>query len=362
MSVRWERAERILAIRLDSLGDVLMTGPALRALASRGARVTLLTSPAGAEAARLLPAIEDVIVYDAPWMKATAPRGGPAPERAMISRLRRGEFDGAVIFTVYSQSPLPAALLCHLANIPLRAAHCRENPYQLLTDWIREPEPLEVERHEVQRQLALVAELGLADGDTDLRLSLSPAAHQQAEQLLAGIDLDRQRPWLILHPGASAASRRYPVDRFAAAARALVDEHGWQVVVIGGPDDAHLAERLMTSLAGRGVSVAGRLGVAALAALVSRATLFVGNNSGPAHLAAAVGTPAVVLYALTNPQHTPWGVPSRVLSHDVPCRNCYSSVCPVGHHLCLLGVDPAEVVAAALSLHAEVAGAAALTA
>ncbi|WP_289444732.1 glycosyltransferase family 9 protein, partial [Klebsiella pneumoniae] len=88
-------------------------------------------------------------------------------------------------------------------------------------------------------------------------------------------------------------TRRYPVDRFAAAARALVDEHGWQVVVIGGPDDAHLAERLMTSLAGRGVSVAGRLGVAALAALVSRATLFVGNNSGPAHLAAAVGTPAV---------------------------------------------------------------------
>lgn len=362
MSTRWERAKRILAIRLDSLGDVLMTGPALRALGSRRARVTLLTSPAGAEAAGLLPGIEDVIVYDAPWMKATAPRSGPAPERAMISRLRRRSFDAAVIFTVYSQSPLPAALLCHLAGIRLRAAHCRENPYQLLTDWIREPEPLEVERHEVERQLALTAELGLTAGDSALRVSLPPTAEARVQRLLAEIELDERQPWLVLHPGATAPSRRYPVDRYATVARSLIDEHGWQVVVVGGPDDATLAERLTARLGGRSVSLAGKLRLAELAALIARAPLFVGNNSGPAHLAAAVGTPPVVLYALTNPQHTPWGVPSRVLSHDVPCRNCYSSICPAGHHLCLLGVEPDEVVAAALDLHVEVGATAALTA
>jgi lipopolysaccharide heptosyltransferase II len=362
MSGRWERARRLLAIRLDSLGDVLMTGPALRALASRGAHVTLLTSPAGADPARLLPGVEEVIVYDAPWMKATAPRSGPALERAMISRLRRGAFEGAVIFTVYSQSPLPAALLCHLAGIRLRAAHCRENPYQLLTDWVREPEPLEVERHEVERQLALAAELGLNASDTDLRVTLPPPASERVQRLLTEIELDQRRPWLVLHPGATAPSRRYPVDRYAAAARTLIDEHGWQVVVTGGADDAALAERLTAKLGGRVISLAGRLNLAELAALIARAPLFIGNNSGPAHLAAAVGTPPVVLYALTNPQHTPWGVPSRVLSHDVPCRNCYSSVCRAGHHLCLLGIEPAEVVAAALSLHAEVGPAPALTA
>jgi ADP-heptose:LPS heptosyltransferase len=74
------------------------------------------------------------------------------------------------------------------------------------------------------------------------------------------------------------------------------------------------------------------------------------NNSGPAHIAAALDTPVVVLYALTNPQHTPWQVASRVLNHDVPCRNCLRSVCPQGHHACLLRVEPEAVAHAALEL------------
>ena len=78
--------------------------------------------------------------------------------------------------------------------------------------------------------------------------------------------------------------------------------------------------------------------------------MLVSNNSGPVHVAAAVGTPVVDLYALTNPQHTPWGVPHRVLFHDVPCRYCYKSVCPEGHHDCLRRVPPKAVVEAALSL------------
>jgi ADP-heptose:LPS heptosyltransferase len=97
-------------------------------------------------------------------------------------------------------------------------------------------------------------------------------------------------------------------------------------------------------------SLAGRLDVAELAAVLARAPLLVSNNTGPVHLAAAVGTPVVDLYALTNPQHTPWGVPHRVLSHDVPCKYCYKSVCPLGHHDCLRAVAPAAVVTAALDL------------
>src|SRR5918912_2478630 len=104
----WAAAQDLLAVRLDTLGDVLMTTPALRALKESrpGRRVTLLTSPAGAEAARLVPEVDDVLVYDAPWMKATAPRADSRPERAMARRLRRLRFDGAVVFTVYSQNPM----------------------------------------------------------------------------------------------------------------------------------------------------------------------------------------------------------------------------------------------------------------
>src|SRR5581483_3696414 len=108
-------AERVLGVRLDTLGDVLMTTPALRALkeARPGRRLTLLTSRPGAAAAALVPEIDEVIVYDAPWLKATAPRADSRPEYAMAERLRQGRFDAAVLFTVYSQNPLPAAMLCY---------------------------------------------------------------------------------------------------------------------------------------------------------------------------------------------------------------------------------------------------------
>ncbi|MGH7343102.1 MAG: glycosyltransferase family 9 protein, partial [Candidatus Rokuibacteriota bacterium] len=97
-------------------------------------------------------------------------------------------------------------------------------------------------------------------------------------------------------------------------------------------------------------SFAGRLELAELAALLSRVPLLVSNNTAPVHVAAAVGTPVVDLYALTNPQHTPWAVPHRILNHDVPCKYCYKSICPAGHHDCLRRVEPAVVVKAALEL------------
>src|SRR4051794_32870153 len=158
----WRDAKRILCVRLDTLGDVLMTTPAIRALkaARPGRHVTLLTSAPGAAAARLVPEIDDVIVYDAPWLKATAPRQDSRPDLAMPDRLRQAKFDAAVVFTAYSQNPLPSAMLCYFADIPRRLAHCRENPYQLLTDWVPEPEPQTGIRHEVQRQLDLVAMVG----------------------------------------------------------------------------------------------------------------------------------------------------------------------------------------------------------
>jgi lipopolysaccharide heptosyltransferase II len=349
----WQHARNVLCIRLDAMGDVLMTAPALRAVREvlPDRRVTLLASPSGAEAAALVPWVDEVIVYEAPWMKATAPRVHPEPDLAMIERLGRAGFDAAVIFTVFSQNPLPSALLCYLAGIPLRLAHCRENPYQLLTDWVAEPEPERLVRHEVRRQLDLVSVIGCRAADERMAIRVPSRARRRVGAWLEAQGLDTGRPWVAIHPGSSAPSRRYPPESYAEVARRLVRDHGLRVVFTGGASERVAIDSIRLGMAGApSLSLAGQLDVGELAALIARAPLLVSNNTGPVHIAAAVGTPVVDLYALTNPQHTPWGVPHRVLNHDVPCKYCYKSLCPEGHHDCLRSVRPEQVVEAAIEL------------
>jgi lipopolysaccharide heptosyltransferase II len=350
----WRDARRILCVRLDSLGDVLMCTPAMRALrdASPGRSLTLLAAPAGAAAAPHIPEIDEVIQHQPPWMKDGA--GGCADQRradlALIATLAARAFDAAVIFTTYTQSALPAALLCHLAGIPLRLAHCRENPYRLLSDWIADPEPASVVRHEVQRQLELVKRVGCRTENLGLSFALRPSDFATARARLHGIGVDPDRPWLLLHPGASAASRRYPPGHWAQAIHLLARHLDVPLVLTGSASEIALVEEIRQRCGVPTLSLAGELGLGELGAALRLAAVAVTNNSGPAHIAAAVGTPVVDLYALTNPQHTPWRVRSRVLFHDVPCRFCFKSTCPAGHHDCLGGVAPDRVVDAVLDL------------
>lgn len=346
-AARWRRARSILCVRLDNLGDVLMTTPALRALkrSIRGCELTLLASPAGAQAARLVPEIDDVVEYCAPWVKQP-PAANDDAVLVLAQRIGGGRYDAAVIFTVYSQSALPAAMLCSAAGIPLRLAHCRENPYQLLTDWVRETEPGEGVRHEVRRQLDLVARIGCATTDERLSLSVPPSATAWAGERLAALGIEPGSRWVLIHPGASAPSRRYPLASWALAARRLVTEHACPIVFAGSGEDAAAIGSIRQALPDGAHSLCGELDLARLAAIIALAPVLACNNSGPAHIAAAVGTPVVDLYALTNPQHTPWRVAQRVLFHDVPCRFCYRSECPQGHHACMRGIAPEAVAAA----------------
>jgi lipopolysaccharide heptosyltransferase II len=348
----WNSAKNILCIRLDTIGDVIMTTPAIRALKTSqpGRRITLMTSAAGAAIAPLIPELDDLIIYDAPWLKATAPRVNSEPEYAMIERLRQAQYDAAVIFTVYSQNPLPSAFLCYMAGIPLRLAHCHENPYQLLTDWIKDPEPEQFTRHEVRRQLDLVASVGCEIEDDRMMLQVDERTKHRMQQRLESIGIVLQRPWVVIHPGATAPSRRYPPENFAIVAQQLVQDAGIQVVFTGTQSESELVESIQQAMRAPSYSFVDRLDLAELTALLSLAPLLISNNTGPVHMAAAVGTPIVDLYALTNLQHTPWGVPNRVLFHDVPCRICYKSICPEGHHNCLRLVLPETVVQAALEL------------
>ncbi|MDB5801048.1 MAG: waaF [Rhodocyclales bacterium] len=354
---QWSNAKNILCVRLDNMGDVLMTTPAMRALKQSmpGCRLSLLASPSGAAVANHIPEVDQVLMYDAPWVKSPNTHDA-ASDRRMISRLDAADYDAAVIFTVYSQSALPAALMCMMADIPLRLAHARENPYLLLTDWVRDTEPQSGVRHEVQRQLDLVASIGAHCDDERLSFRINNADRSALLAKLSRRGVNLRRPWLVLHPGATAASRRYPAEKYAAAAQAIRAQLDCQILITGSEPEIAVCHALQEAVGKNAFSLAGDLTLGELGTLIGSSALLLSNNSGPVHLAAALGTPVVDLYALTNPQHTPWQVPSRVLSHDVPCRNCYKSVCPEGHHDCLTKVEPQQVVSAVCELWQEHGG------
>jgi lipopolysaccharide heptosyltransferase II len=346
----WHLKRKLLCVRLDSAGDVLMTTPALNALkeAVPGRHLTLLTSASGARAARLVPAIDDIIEFEAPWMK---PASQPvAADRALINRIAAGGYDAAVIFTVYSQNPLAAAYLVYLAGVPTCLAHCRENAYHLLSDRVPDPEPQQRVRHEVRRQLDLVATTGAVPKSEALTLSIPTVARRRAAAALATLRIPRDGPLVVAHAGATAPSRRYPPQRFAEALDMIALEQRAQVVLTGDASEIALVEAVRRAMRTAAYSLAGCLDFAELCAVVEAADVLVSNNTAPVHVAAAVGTPVVDLYALTNPQHVPWRVAHRLLYHDVPCRYCYKSVCPTGHHDCLARVQPAEVADAVRAL------------
>jgi lipopolysaccharide heptosyltransferase II len=348
----WKAVQRLLVVRLDNLGDLLMTTPAIAALREGlpDAHITLLTSPSGAALGPHLTMVNEVVAWHAPWVKNDAAIS-PTADLLRVQELAEGRYDAAVIFTVCTQSALPAALLTWLAGIPLRLAHCRENPYALLSDWVPEPDiDLAHARHEVQRQLDLVGTVGFTTADQRLRFALHAEDVRSVGAQLRNAGIDAERPLVVVHPGATAESRRWPAERFGVAARDVARATGAAVALTGSAAESACIDRAHAELDEPAAIFAGTLSLGEMGALVARAAVLLSNNSGPVHLAAALGTPVVDLYALTNPQHTPWRVRAHVLNHDVPCRHCLKSVCPQGHHACLRGVAAADATSAAIDL------------
>src|SRR5438067_10583576 len=207
---RWAQVKRVLAIRLDNLGDVLVTTPALHAIKTSlpAATLTLLTSPVGAQVARLNSDLDDVIVYQAPWMDPwhKLPQDSQR-EQQMIATIRERRFDGAIIFTSFRQSPLPAAYLCYLADIPLRAAASIDGPGSLLTTRHKHPERM---MHEVERGLDLVGAIGISTDERDLVLKVPDEATVAVAELLAIHGFNEHHPLIVVHPGCSMPARTYP--------------------------------------------------------------------------------------------------------------------------------------------------------
>jgi lipopolysaccharide heptosyltransferase II len=313
----WRHCKNILVIRADNMGDLIMSGPALRALKeSSSATVTLLTSSLAAGIAPFIKEIDEVLVFDLPWVKANKTLSGDEVF-ALVALLKERDFDAAVIFTVFSQNPLPAAMVAFMAGIPLRLAYCRENPYSLLTNWLPDKEPYSFINHQVERDLSLVHAIGAATKNVHLHLELNRSSLAAANNKLEEIGVDTARPWLILHAGVSEEKRRFPEERWVEVAKKIIIEKQFQILFTGTRSEKILCDTLAAKTGPGGFSVAGLFSLDEFIALVKEAPLVVSVNTGTVHIAAAVDTPVIVLYAQTNPQHTPWRVRSRVLEFGI---------------------------------------------
>jgi ADP-heptose:LPS heptosyltransferase len=344
--MRRPHPEGILAVRPDGLGDVLLTGPAVRALAASGREVSFLAGPAGSGAAELLPGVTRVLAETLPWIDPQPAAVDPAGIRRLaggVSRLGAAE---AVIFTSFHQSPLPTALVLRMAGVRRISAISEDYPGSLLD--VRHQ--LTADIPEACRNLSLARAAGfrLPPGD--------PGGLAVTRPLPGARALTGDGRYVVLHPGASVPAR-YPSAPRTAAMIAALTAAGYRVVVTGSAAERDLAGQ---GHDGRGparpdqvVNLCGRTSLPVLASVLAGADVAVAPNTGAAHLAAAVGTPVVSLFAPVVPaaRWAPYGVPSILLGDQgAPCARSRARSCPVPGHPCLDQIEPEAVVAAVTAL------------
>jgi ADP-heptose:LPS heptosyltransferase len=332
-------ARRVLAVRLDTIGDVLMTTPALKAMADNGAEVTLLTSSVSSSLSTMLPYLKELITIDVPWMKPSEKHLEPhGTHLAGLDALRAKAFDGAVVYTVSTQDPACAAYLCYLCGIPRVAAHVGGKLYGLVTDPVPDQDGWPPTRHEVVRHIELARSLGYKVGDEGLQLT-APAPSRRVREVIEAVS---GGPWCVVHPGATAPSRRYPNDLWAEVIDAL-GRRGVKVVLAGGKQDRRRCDELVRCCKHEPLRVDARLSLPELTALLAAAPAAATCNSSAAHLCAATGTLVTTLYAGTNPQHTPWTGSAEVLRRHTECTWCLSSTCKHSRPTCIASIPPAQV-------------------
>lgn len=330
---------RTLVVRLDSMGDVLICGPAVRAVATQS-EVCLLVGPAGAAAASLLPGVADLIVWDCPWISANPPPIERAELTALVERIRDQEFTDAIVLTSFHQSALPTALLLRLAGIERIAAASEDYPGRLLDLRVAEPPELA----EPIRMLRIVAAAGYelpAFDDGRLQVELDPTAHRPEQLPLH---------YLVVHPGAAAPARTCSPPVWRRLVQSL-RRAGHEVVITGDQSEAGIAAEVNPDR--DCLDLTGRLSLAELSLVLQRAHALVVGNTGPAHLAAAVGTPIVSMFApvVSATRWAPFSDRTVLLGRpDSDCARSRARVCPVPGHPCLDTVTGEEVLQALTQL------------
>ncbi|WP_117215099.1 HAD-IIIA family hydrolase [Allorhizocola rhizosphaerae] len=316
----------VLAVRTDGAGDLLLCGPAIRAIAHRAARVTVWAGQQNRVAARLLPGVDEVVTHPLPWIDA---RPRPFHFERVVESVGALGVDEAIVFTSYHQSALPTALVLREAGVPRVSAISADYPGSLLDVRHRVPDDLP----EPVRALSLAAAAGYPLPSTD-------DGHLRV--VLQGVERGSH---VVLHPGGSAPARACSPKVAAEFARRL-RRAGYPVYVTGSAAERPLTAQVAVDGA---VDLGGRTNFARLAKLLAGAACLVTGNTGPAHLASAVGTPVVSLFAPTI-AFGRWGpyrtAVVRLGDQLAACRDTRALQCPVPGHPCLDGIDPDEVVRA----------------
>ncbi len=343
-----ENLRNILVMRLDNIGDAILTSPALRAIKENlpNCRLTLMASPGGAQAGTLLPWVDRVLPWRVLWQDLGKLDFNPEREWQLIRTLQAGKFDAAIIFTSFSQSPHPAAFVCYLAGIPLRIGESKEfEPNEGILTLQVSAAPDEI--HQVDRNLRLLETAGFKVIERSLCIQIPEVAHQEALTLLSASQFP---PYLLLNPWTSCQSRNYDSQRFAVAALELAKATQMPVVVTGVQKDRHKSGSLLATLGEYAIDLIGKTTLAQLAALIANAKLVLTNNTSVMHIADATRTPAVVMFAGTEleSQWQPRNGFSRLLRRPTACSPCYAFSCP--YNLECLDIPPEEVIAQGLEL------------
>jgi heptosyltransferase-2 len=271
--------------------------------------------------------------------------------RARVRALRAKRFDLAVLLP----DSVRTALAPRLARIPVRAGYARDPLRRaLLTHALAPPRaggrrmPISM----IERYLRITRALGCPDAGHETSLGVEPAAREAARKRLAEAGVAPGARTLVVTPGASfGSSKLWPPAHFAAAADAIARRHGLAPVLAPGPGEEALAREIARTMQEPAAVLADPpTSLAELAALVAGAALHLGNDTGPRHIAVAVGTPTVVLIGPTDPRHTAHQLArQRVLREDVPCSPCGLKACPIDHR-CMTRIAPERAVAAAAEL------------
>ena len=346
---------RILLVRLREIGDVVFTTPAVRAIRQRypQARISYLVEPAAAPVVANNPHLDEVIV---------APRqGGLAGWRgeiALARRLRREHFDTAIDF----HGGPRASLLTWLSGAPVRVGYEVVGRGWMYTTRVPRPRALR-RRHSVENQWDLLTALGIPPPSPEadpVEMPVDADAAARVARRLARSGIGPDHALVVIHVSAGNPFRRWPVSSFASVAAALASaDPARRVIVTSGPSDQEAATRVIENAAAQTspeararILPSGDFSLAELRALVERAALYIGGDSGPAHVAATSDVPIVTLYGPTLPERSaPWRaaihLAESVDTSGLPCRPCDQRVCEPGDFRCLTGIEPHRVVDAA---------------
>ena len=319
---------RILVIQTAFVGDVVLSTPLFEAARTRlGAdRVGAVVKPETADLLRNNPNVDDVVVYDKKGRQS-----GFAPLLRLAGRLRADAYDAALI----PHRSFRSALLARLAGIPSRVGFDRSAGRWMMTAQVPYPAI-----HEVERNLSLLAPWPVDTAGIHPALYPDEADGEAARRLLQESGVGPTEKLLGVSPGSVWATKRWLPERYAALIRSVADAFGFRTVLFGGPDDRPLCGEI-AEMAGAGpLNAAGRLTLLQSAALAARCAAFVSNDTGMAHVAAAMGTPVVAIFGPTVPEFgfTPYGEGHRIVERALECRPCSAhggNRCPIGTHACM---------------------------